>query len=201
MNLRPTSPSSTRAEHLADQADATVRLVGSRPFIDITIPRTNIKARLRLCSRREEFQAKAEARRAMIEAGYPVDANAVGALGAGEQWIAEVMVRMIAVAVREAGTDPDPRALASLDDWQDCDDQQLLALWTIYQDHEQRHDPVGADALTDEEIDQLVAASKKKDADTLMAFGSRRLALFAITTASRPATSETPRSSSGPSPS
>lgn len=199
MNLRPSTGASSREPVDADSV-ASVALTGARPFLDIVIPRTAIKARLRLCSRREEFQAKAEARAAMLEAGYPVDGNAIGALGAAEQWLAEVMVRMLAIAVREPGTSPNPPALATLEDWQDCDDQQLIALWTMYQDHEHRHDPIGADRLTDEELAAIVAASKKKDADSLMAFGSRRLALYAITTASPPASSAIPPSQPGRSP-
>jgi hypothetical protein len=177
---------------------AVVDFLGARVHIEITIPRTEIKAVMRLCSRREEFEAKAEARRAMLEAGYPVDANAVTALGASEQWLAEVMVRMIAIAVRDPADPTKP--LASLEDWQNCDDTQLVALWSLYQDHEHRIDPLGAAALTSEEQDALIAASKKKDVDLLMAFGSRRLALFAITSAFPPASSGTPTSSSGQSP-
>jgi hypothetical protein len=196
VDLRPTV-TGHRAKAPAD-VRGVVDIVGARVFVDVTIPRTTIKGRLRLCSRKEEFAAKAEARAAMLEAGYPVNAEAHTALGATEQWLAEVMVRMLAIAVRMPGDEGRP--LASLEDWQECDDQQLMGLWSIYQDQEHALDPLGVDTLTDAELAALIAAAKKKDADSLMAFGSHRLALFAITSASPPASSETPTSSSGPSP-
>ncbi|MBA2718933.1 MAG: hypothetical protein H0U52_06800 [Chloroflexi bacterium] len=159
--------------------------------VDIVVPRTQIPAKMRLLSRREEFEAKSEARTAMLDAGYPLGGES-REFGTAEQWLVEVAVRMVAVAVREP-TNPE-RALASIDDWRDCDDNQILALWSEYCDLAARLDPVGSNKLTDQELDGIIASAKKKDVDLLMAFGSRRLALFAITSASPPASSETPTS-------
>lgn len=179
------------------EADIRAAMLGARTFVEVTIPRTNIRARMRICSRKEELEAKAAARHAMAEAGFPIDHQALTALGAHEQWLGEVMVQIIAVAVR----DPDPkqdRALATLDDWRECDDMQLVELWNAYQDLLQQLDPVGAKVvLSTEDLASLTAAAKKKDADLLMLFGSRKLALFAISSACPPASSETPTSSSG----
>lgn len=199
MNLRPRHPAPAPSSLTEQTVEQVVDLIGQRPFRDIVVPRTGIKARLRLCSRKEELLAKAEARKAMIEAGYPVDGQLTS--DAIEQLLAEQMVRMIAIAVREPGTDPNPRALAPLEDWQECDDLQLLALWTEYQDHGRQFDPIGFDSLSAEEVSAIIAAAKKKDVDSLMAFGSRRLAIYTLTSASPPASSETPTSSSGSPPS
>jgi len=154
---------------------------------------------MRLCSRREELEANSEARTAMIDAGYPVNAEARTALGGTQQWLVEVAVRMLQRAVRDPA-DPD-RALASIDEWRECDDQQILALWARYQDLTNELDPIGAAALTDAQLAEIESAAKKKDADLLMEFGSRSLALFAITSVDQLSKSPTPSSSSGSVPS
>ena len=195
-DLRPKS-SDTRAprgdvRRLADT-------LGVRVHVDITVPRTDVRGKMRLCSRAEELEANADARAAMVEAGYPVNAEAHTALGGTQQWLVEVAVRMLAVAVRDpSNTD---LALASLDEWRDCDDQQILALWSRYQDLANELDPLGAGTLTDDQLAQLTAAAKKKDVDLLMACGSRSLALYVTTLVAPPASSATPTSTSGLSPS
>jgi hypothetical protein len=188
MNLRPTiierstSSDDTDVEQLVD-------LVGSRRHVDIVIPRTQIAAKMRLGSRREVSEARSDARRALQEAGFPVDASAVTALGAGEEWQYELSVRLLAVAIRNPSKTE--LALASVDDWRECDDDQIAALMRQYDDFAARVDPLGEEGagLTDAEMIELVAAAKKKDADLLMSFGSRKLASFILTSASRPATS------------
>jgi hypothetical protein len=172
--------------------------LGARVHIDVVIPRTEVRGKMRLCSRTEEFTAKAQARQTMADAGYPLNGDAHAAPGVTEQWAAEIMAEMLSRAVRDP-EDTD-KALAAIEEWRDLDDMQLLALWNQYNDLATRLDPVGATNITDEALAAITSAAKKKDADLLMGFGSRLLALFAITSVDRPASSETPTSSSGPSP-
>lgn len=197
VNLRPTAPAArapapdtrTAAETLVDQ-------LGARVHIDVTIPRTSVRAKMRLCTRKEEAEAKAAARALMQEQGYPINGEARTAFAAGEEWAIELATQMIQRAVR----DPQNVALelAPIEDWREhCDDGQILTLWAQYQDLVIRLDPLGAETLTDAQLRELTAAAKKKDLDLLMRFGSRLLALFAITSASPPATSPTPTSSPG----
>lgn len=195
VNLRATMPGSRGAAAAAPDVRALVDQLGARVHIDVTIPRTDVKAKMRLCSRSEEFEAKAEARTFLAENGFPIDHHAHSALGAGEEWVLELATRMLARAVRDPAS---PQlALAALEDWRACDDQQILALWVKYQDLASRLDPVGAETITVEQLRELDAAAKKKDLDLLMQFGSRLLALYATTLASPPTASETPTSTSG----
>jgi hypothetical protein len=193
MNLRPTIGDPRAASDDTDVEDL-VDLVGARRHIDVVIPRTQITAKMRLCSRREISEARAEARRALQAEGFPVDASAVAALGAGEEWQYELAVRTLAVAIRNPKKTE--LALASLDDWRECDDDQIAALMKTYDDFAARIDPLGENApgLTEPEVHALIAAAKKKDADTLMSFGSRKLASFILTSAFPPASSPTPTS-------
>ncbi|MGN6103734.1 MAG: hypothetical protein ACTHU0_01390 [Kofleriaceae bacterium] len=193
--LRPNQPSKS-APSFEAEADALVDRLGVLPSIDIVVPRTRTRARMRLLSRGELHHAKAQARRALQDSGFPTDGTAVTSLGAWDEWQYELAVQMFAVAVRE----PDPtvdRALCSIDEWrEECDDDQIAALNRQYQDLAARHDPLGegAAALTSELEIALLAAAKKKDADLLMSYGSRALATFIITSVDQPASSPTPTS-------
>lgn len=182
--LRPTSSSSSGR---SDPAAAT-ELVGARVHVDVTIPRSGVRGRMRLISRAEKFAVEAETRGALEGAGFPVDASAFGALGAGDQWQYERAVRILAIAVRDPANEA--LALAPLDDWRGLDDDQIAALWQDYQDLEARLDPLGSElvALTDAEVAAFVAAAKKKDVAILMSYGSRKLASFIATSADPPST-------------
>lgn len=179
-------PSTSEADPIEERVDR----LGSTVHVDIVIPKTSTRAKLRICKRSEISAARAETRRYLEAEGFPVDATAVTSLGSGDEWQYELSVRIIATAVRDP-KDP-TRALASIEEWrEECDDDQIAALMKMYDDHCEREDPIGQASLTEAELAQLVAAAKKKDADSLMAFGSRKLALFAITSANLPATSQT----------
>lgn len=159
-------------------AGATV-LAGARPTAEVTIPRTQLKARLRLLSRAEQLQVMADAHRAFDELGLPV-----GAPGLVAEWNGEVAVRHLAIAVREIDTD---QPLAGLEDWrQHCDDDQIAWLFQEYQSLGHRYDPLGQTTISQAELAALQHAAKKKEADLLMSYGSRKLALFAISMAEAP---------------
>ena len=188
--LRPSGMPHEREQ----RAESVVSTALSTPtLVDITIPRTSVKAKLRIVSRAERFNATAEARRALADGGIPVDATAVSSLGALEQWNYEFAVRILAVAVRDPAR-PE-RALEPLESWRDCDDDQIEALWSRYQDLEAELDPLGGSVTLSTE-DQLAieGAAKKGDAALLMSFGSQKLALFVTTSVARPASSATPTS-------
>lgn len=186
----------TKGDDDKSLASTLAASLGARVHVDITIPRTDVRGKMRLCSRREELEAKAEARTRMVENGYPVSIDANVSLDASEQWPLEVAVSMLAIAVRDpADTE---LALAPIEEWRELDDMQILAMWSQYDDLSKRLDPIGTVSLTATQIALIDEAAKKKDIDRLMVFGSHALASYAITLASRPATSETPTSTSGP---
>lgn len=190
--LRPTL---TNPRSPAERAEdlVTSSLLGTPVHVDIVVPRTTVKAKMRLATRAERFEAEAETRRVLQAAGFPVDATAVSALGAHDQWQYELGARILAVAVRDPGAPECP--LAPLEEWRQCDDDQLDALWDRYEDLEAELDPLGTGpGLTKEERTALIAAAKKGDASLLMSYGSRKLALFAISSAEEPASSPTPPS-------
>lgn len=190
-NLRPTHAAPDDVESRAQQL---VDLVGARVHHDIVIPRTGIRAKLRLCSRSEISEARAEARRALEANGFPVDASAVTALGAGDEWTYELAIRVLAVAVRDPSNVG--LALASLEDWRECDDSQIAALGKMYEDLEAELDPLGDNSapLTEADHAAIVNAAKKKERAVLMSFGSRKLSAFLLTSADQPASSPTLKS-------
>lgn len=182
----PSTPEA-RAEEFVELA------LGPEALFDIIVPRTNVAAKMRLPRRAERFAANADARSYLKESGFPVDATGLSALGTHEQWHYELGVRLLAVAVRDP-IDPS-RQLAPVEQWrEECDDDQLDALWERYEDIRALVDPMDAGVLSESDAIAIIAASKKKDVDVLMSFGSRKLALFAITSASPPASSTTSES-------
>jgi hypothetical protein len=177
MNLRPTTPANV------DDLDTASLVLAAREHVEVTVPRTAIQARMRLVSRAEALAIKADAWRAFQELAIANPANGLTVA----DWNMEIAVRHLAVAVRAAVDDS--RALASLDDWRACDDDQIASLWDRYQDHRDRLDPLGADSspLTEAEFTELEAAAKKKAVEVLTSYGSRKLARFVTILAERPA--------------
>lgn len=188
--LRPTEAQDALAER---GADAVVGRALSAPlYVTITFPRTTTKAKLRLVSRKERFEAMAEARTFLQDAGFPVDAAAVSALAGMEAWNYESGVRLLQRALRNY---EDPTLeLATVEDLRECDDDQLDAIWDLYERHKAEVDPLAAGTLTEKDVAEISAAAKKADASLLQSFGSRRLALYVTTLASPPASSPTSES-------
>jgi hypothetical protein len=153
-----------------------------RVHIDVTIPRTTIKARMRLVSRAEALAIKSTVFRRFKDA---FDTQVTSLTVA--DWNLEIAVRHLAVAVRDPADETRP--LAMIDHWLECDDEQIAALWEQYQDLRDQLDPLGGDAapLTEQELGELEAAAKKKDVAVLTSFGSRKLARYVTTLAARPA--------------
>lgn len=159
----------------------------SRVFREITVPRTEVKARMRLLTRAETQQVDADAMTWLADRGYKVAPDASSRAPVTE-WHMEIAFRSVAIAVRDMASDT---PLAPLETWRECDDKQIEQLWSRYQDLEEELDPLEAGNLDDAQVDLLVAAVKKKDVAVLRSFGSRTLARFLLTTESQHQPSET----------
>ncbi len=179
--LRPTEPDAgALGEGLAE-------LRGSREHIDVTIPRTKIAGRMRLVDRDEALAIKSETRKLFASRGLlDEQGRTVGV--AVDDWNAEIGVRHLAVAVRDPKDVSKP--LDSLAEWRLCDDDQIAGLWNRYQDLREQIDPIG-DAeetlrLSGDDLDIIREAVKKKAASVLMSFGSRKLAIYMLTSVVTP---------------
>lgn len=190
--LRPTAPARVAID--AERAERIVDLVGERVYRDVVIPRTNVRGKMRLITRAEKSQIREDVRRELGGRGFPVDVSALSALGAGEEWHAELAVRTLQKAIRDPN-DPSLE-LAPLEDWRDCDEGQLDALLTEYEDLEALLDPLGGTVeLTEGELAALVDAAKKKAVNLLLSYGSRKLAALVTTLVARLESSATAPSS------
>lgn len=155
------------------------QVVGTRVHVEVTIPRTQVKGRMRLLSRGETRAVRFEAREKLRELGIIGDVDGV------REWNEEIATRTLAVAVRALKVD---EVLASLEAWEECDDDQINALWTRYKDLSDELDPLSNAKLSDLDAQQIAAAAKKKDAILLISYGSLKLAAYTISTAEPPAT-------------
>lgn len=157
-----------------------------RPGVAIVIPRTHIAAWMTLVRRGATSMIRSDVRKHFLELGYsPADLLAMGG-DLVHDYNAEIAVRTLAIAIRTPEDHAKP--LDTLQAWRDeLDDEQISSLWVEYQSLVERLDPIGADVeLAPEELAQLEAAAKKKDAAVLISFGLRKLARFAISSGERP---------------
>lgn len=165
-------------------------VLGAVVHVDVIIPRTNIRGKMRLLRRTEAFETKASA----IAAMKRMPDLTWGHSGvAREDWNAELAVRTLAIAVRNPADVTKP--LDDADAWAELlDDEQIGALFDEYEDMRVRLDPLAHPVmLSDAEIAQLEAAVKKKDEDLLRSFGLRKLSSFTASLADRLATLPTPK--------
>lgn len=159
---------------------------GGRAHAEITVPRTEIRGRMRIISRSELAEVKRETRKYFADAKMPCDPNTLAAAGYLEEWNLEIVARVLAIAIR----DPKDESLqlATVEDWRDCDDDQLDQLYARYQDYREEIDPLGPSSkLSAEQCLAIADLAKKGEASLLMQFGSWKLALFAISSAAPPA--------------
>lgn len=157
---------------------------GCQVHVDVEIPGTGIKARMRVLTRAESLQVKADALALFKERGM-LNRDGSIAAAAGDDWKCELAVRHLAIAVRKLDSEVD-EPLAPLDDWRDeLTDEQISGPWDRYQDLLAQIDPLGEhtiDRLTAGDVAMIESASKKKDVVLLRSFGLHKLALYAITT-------------------
>ncbi len=180
--FRPTTPRpAASSSETSPPPEQVADFIGARVHVDIVIPRTNVAGKMRLVSRKEEFEVDAETRAWLAEYGFPIDGTGHAALGTSVTWSYERQARILAIAVR------DPKnpalALATADEYRDLDDDQLDALGARYRDLQLQLDPIGTVSITPAELDKMLDAAKKKDVVSLMQFGCSKLARFAITSA------------------
>lgn len=179
MSLRPTQGGLRRAPgDPAAAGDLVAAILAGRVFVDVVVPRTEVRGEMRLLTRAESASVRTATRQALLERRVP-DRG----MEEGRDWLEEVATRTIAIAVRQAGNTA--LALAPLEEWEQCDDDQIAALWLRYTDLDESSAQV--ETLTDGELVVLTEAAKKKDEVVLRSFGSRKLARFATTLADRPA--------------
>lgn len=181
-SARVTSPATSKPRDFTGLAAA----VGARVHVDVTIPRTQIKGRMRLVVRHEVAALRSETYAFFAAEERAVTPATLALPAVLEDWNAEIAVRHLAIAVRDPADESKP--LASLDEWRELDDDQIGALLGEYKDLGARLDPIALDThLTSEEEAALRAAAKKGDVEILMSFGCLKLAIFATTSADPPA--------------
>jgi hypothetical protein len=174
----PPPPPDTSA--VAARAGLAAGVIEVRVHVDIVI--SAIQAKMRLLGRAESRAVRQEARAALAAAGL-ADAAKSHTPELYREWIEEIATRTLAVAVRDPAT---LDQLAALEEWEVCNDEQIGALWQRYTDLERDLDPLSKldelDAATEAAI---VDAAKKKDARSLIAFGSCALASFVTSSVCR----------------
>lgn len=174
----PTNPRRTHEDLLSG---------GGRVHIEITVPRTEIKGRMRLVSRAEASKITVMVRKYFRDLEMPDSPALLSAQGLIHEWTNEIAVRHLHVAVRMP--DDESKPLASLDEWRDCDDDQIATLWEQYQDHGDNIDPFGDNAtLSERERVEIETALGKRNATVLRSYGSKRLSLYMLSMAVPPAT-------------
>lgn len=181
--LRGSSPVSPPAP-LDDGASTGLSdVIGLRVHVDVMVPRTAIAGSMRLMSTNETTDAEFATLYALRDKGF--DDKTPSHIWV-KVWNREYNARVMSIAVR----DPKDitRPLDSIDEWRECDEDQVVALFVQYNDLAYRLDPLGStEKITSEELEAIQSAAKKKLADTLLSYGSRKLALFAITLVEQPA--------------
>lgn len=161
-----------------------------KPLV-VLIPGTDMWTAMVLLTGPDIDEVEAAAHAAMA-ALYPDGVPA----SAGLRHQVQIARRTLARACRcEDATDS---PVATLEEWlQEPTDEQIAALWEIYQDLRAQRDPIGSPALTEGEMAEIDVWVKKKDETLLRSFGSATLARYLLTTADRPSTSPIPKSGTG----
>lgn len=169
--LRPSSPPPAATPEAREaRAELAASVLDVREHRPVTVPRTSVQGVMRLLSRREEKSVRAECRAEMRALGI----EGISVEGFTE-WHEERALRTVAIAVRNPANRDQP--LATLEEWSECDDDQIQALWDLYQDQRAELDPLGASfELTEEDLAAITAAAKKKDVVLLTSYGSQKLA-------------------------
>lgn len=180
--LRPTSAPAAPPP-ASSRASLAVSVIDGREHRPMKVPRTAVEGVMRLCTRAEVRDIRAACRAMMAEFGI-----VGGGIESFPEWREEFNLRMVATAMRH----PDAReaALAEVDEWRQCDEDQVNALWDAYEDMAAELDPLRDNEkskLTQAEYDEIVALAKAGDVGQLTSFGSQRLARALRSMAAPPA--------------
>lgn len=173
MDIRPRAPASEPAADRPATAEQrlTSALSGARLHVEVTVPRTDVRAKLRRLSRREEQEVSLE-----LAAWHAAATKERGPLPELRQEIGKhESVLILARAVRDhVAVD---RPLGTVDEWGEADEAQLAGLMTAYYDVVARTEPWPGE-LTPAERAELAAAVQRRDRATLVALGAARLAAW-----------------------
>lgn len=168
--LRPgLAPATSPAERQA-RAELAVSVLDAREHRPVMVPRTQVKGDMRLLSRREVSEVRAACRQMM--AGLGIEGHGIEGYA---EWREAFNTRLVAIAVRSPVDHTQP--LADLEDWEQCDEDQIIALWDLYQDMQAELDPLGDTfVLAEDDARAIKLAAKKKDVLLLTSYGSQKLA-------------------------
>ncbi len=157
-----------------------IELAGARVLVDVPIPRTAVVGKMRLLTYGEVKSIRIDAHKATAHLGLQWPA-----LDATPEWSNEIVTRTLALAIRDPADPSKP--LASLSEWEECEQDQLAVLYLQYEDHAATIDPIGKLAsLSATDIIEMRAAAKKKAPLLLTSFGSRKLASYIISMEEHP---------------
>ncbi len=162
----PPAPPATTESRLA------AALSGARLLVDVVVPRTDVRAKLRRLSRREEQEVSLE-----LAAWHAAAEKERGPLPEPRQEVSKhESVLILARAVRDPAR-PE-LALGTVEEWGEADEAQLAGLMAAYYDVVARTEP--SSALTLSERAELAAAVARRDRATLMALGAQRIAAWLV---------------------
>lgn len=178
---QPSAPEILPGEGSRGLAD----LLGAREYATVTIPRTTIRGSMRLLSRIEISQVRASARAALAERGITIGLQELALPDTQDEWNCEVAARTLAVAVRDPSNTLMP--LDAVEEWLECDDDQIAALYEQYKDMAARLDPLSGRDVAPAVWAAIDDAAKKKDVAILISYGSQNLSLYIASLADRPA--------------
>lgn len=170
------APAAPRPDAPARKMHLVESILAGRRWRDVEVTGTDVRGRLRLLTRAETATVRDACRQVLAARG--ITTAAPGVLEAFPEWREELILRTVAVAVRDGQDQP----LGSVEDWAELDDVQLVALWDAYQDHEATLDPFGerGPPLDADDARAMLAAAKGSGIGQLMSYGSYKLARFAI---------------------
>src|SRR5579884_2521744 len=138
MDLKPTEPLST-AWPAATQTPALMPaereelapILAARVHVDVALPRTENKGRMRLLSRREVTEALVTTRSMLRAVDLPVEPVELAAEGLGNEWNVELAAAYLSVAVRRPDNESIP--LMSVAQWREYyDDDAIAFVWSQY---------------------------------------------------------------------
>jgi hypothetical protein len=178
--LAPKSPAAPSAAPAESRVQLAASVLKGRQHRAIAVPRTDVSGRMRLVTAGEVHEIRAACRAGMAELGI------TGAsIESYSEWRAEFNLRLVATAMRHPAALDQP--LATLDEWRQCDPDQIAVLWEAYQDMQAELDPLGDKVeLEAGELEEILDLAKKGDVGQLTSFGSWKLARALRSTAAPP---------------
>jgi hypothetical protein len=177
--LKPAAPAAAAP---SSRAALAVSVIDGRQFRPVVVPRTAVQGVMRLVTRGEMHEIRAACRQMMAALGI-----AGGGIESFPEWREEFNLRLVATAVRHPAARETP--LADLEEWRQCDPDQVDALWSDYEDMAAELDPLGDRfVLEEKELLEIIELAKAGDVGRLTSYGSPKLARALRSMAAPPAT-------------